>query len=153
MPAVAYQEMRRKGMVATGATSAEMRGGVLAARARQSDRGSVNVNIPPGRLREFCPLDGAGEKALEMAIRRLALSDRAHDPILKVARSIADIGGAEQIQAKHIAEAVQYRSLDREYWKQVARFIDNPGGQLRSGVIRSALRHDALRWRIQGGLG
>ena len=114
VPAVAYQEMRSK---STGASSAEMRGRVLAARARQSERGFVNANIPPGRLREFCPLDDAGEKALEMAIRRLALSARAHDRILKVARTIADIGGAEQIQAKHIAEAVQYRSLDREYWK------------------------------------
>ncbi len=57
--------------------------------------------MPPGRLREFCPLDAAGEKALEMSIRRLALSARAHDRILKVARTIADIGGAEQIQAKH----------------------------------------------------
>ena len=125
VPAVAYQEMRSR---STGASSAEMRGRVLAARARQSERGFVNANIPPGRLREFCPLDAAGEKALEMAIRRLALSARAHDRILKVARTIADIGGAEQIQAKHIAEAVQYRSLDREYWKLPARAGTNATG-------------------------
>jgi len=101
----------------TGASSAEMRQRVLAARARQSERGFVNANVPPGRLRELCPLDAAAERTLEMAIRRLALSARAHDRILKVALTIADLGASEQIQAKHIAEAVQYRSLDREYWK------------------------------------
>jgi magnesium chelatase family protein len=106
--------MRGKG---TGATSAQMRQRVLAARGRQAERGFVNANLPPGRLRELCPLDAAAERTLEMAIRRLALSARAHDRILKVARTIADLGASEQIQAKHIAEAVQYRSLDREYWK------------------------------------
>jgi magnesium chelatase family protein len=100
-----------------GATSAQMRQRVLAARGRQAERGFVNANLPPGRLRELCPLDAAAERTLEMAIRRLALSARAHDRILKVARTIADLGASEQIQAKHIAEAVQYRSLDREYWK------------------------------------
>jgi magnesium chelatase family protein len=94
-----------------------MRQRVLAARGRQAERGFVNANLPPGRLRELCPLDAAAERTLEMAIRRLALSARAHDRILKVARTIADLGASEQIQAKHIAEAVQYRSLDREYWK------------------------------------
>ena len=77
----------------------------------------MNANVPPGRLREFCPLDAAGEKALEMAIRRLALSARAHDRILKVSRTIADVAASEQIQAKHIAAAVQYRAFDRDDWK------------------------------------
>jgi magnesium chelatase family protein len=114
VPAVAYQELRGK---ETGATSAEMRERVLAARAIQMARGSINATVPAGRLRDICPLDAAAEKTLEMAVRRLALSARAHDRILKVSRTIADLGGSEQIQAKHIAEAVQYRSLDREYWK------------------------------------
>jgi len=114
VPAVAYQEMRSK---TPGASSAEMRARVSEARVRQAARGFVNAEIPPGRLRELCPLDEAGERVLEMAVRRLALSARCHDRILKVARTIADLGGKEQIEMKHIAEAVQYRSLDREYWK------------------------------------
>ena len=114
VPAVAYQEMRSK---TPGASSAEMRARVSEARVRQAARGFVNAEIPPGRLRELCPLDEAGERVLEMAVRRLALSARCHDRILKVARTIADLGGVEQIQIKHIAEAVQYRSLDRQYWK------------------------------------
>src|ERR1039458_7425149 len=95
----------------TGATSAQMRQRVRAARARQAERGFVNANLPPGRLRELCPLDAAAERTLEMAIRRLALSARAHDRILKVARTIADIGGAEQIQAKHTAASLAFRAL------------------------------------------
>jgi magnesium chelatase family protein len=106
VPAVACQELRGK---RTGASSAEMR-------ARQAAQGFVNAKISPGRLREICPVDEAGERALEMAVRRLALSARSHDRILKVARIIADLGGSEQIEAKHITKDVQFRSLDREYW-------------------------------------
>lgn len=67
-------------------------------------------------LRELCQPDDAGERTLEMAMRRLGLSARAHDRILKVARTIADLDASEQVSAKHLAEAVQYRSLDRNYW-------------------------------------
>jgi magnesium chelatase family protein len=67
-------------------------------------------------IRKTCVLDDAGERTLEMAVRRRGLSARAHDRILKVARTIADLGGLEGVLAKHVAEAVQYRSLDRNYW-------------------------------------
>src|ERR1035441_2043348 len=70
------------------------------ARARQSQRGFVNANIPPGPLRQGCPLEEAGERALEMAVRRLTFSARTQDRILKVARTIADIGGAGRFRPK-----------------------------------------------------
>jgi magnesium chelatase family protein len=79
-------------------------------------------------LRSICALDEAGERTLELAVRRMGLSARAHDRILKVARTIADLDHSEPVTAKHLAEAVQYRSLgsgskwthyrslDRSYW-------------------------------------
>ncbi len=82
----------------------------------QQKRGYYNAHIPSAVLRKLCALDDAGERTLEMAVRSLGLSARAHDRILKVARTIADIEGAERLAAKHLAEAVQYRSLDRNYW-------------------------------------
>jgi magnesium chelatase family protein len=113
VPAVAYKEMRGDG---TGASSAEMRERVERARAIQQARGWYNSRIPTRMLRKLCELDDAGERTLEMAVRRLSLSARAHDRILKVARTIADLGGSDAVQAKQVAEAVQYRSLDRSYW-------------------------------------
>jgi magnesium chelatase family protein len=112
VPAVPYQELRgREGM-----SSAEMRERVDLARTVQQKRGYSNAQIPSSALRVICALDEAGERTLEMASRRLALSARSHDRILKVARTIADLDGAAGVSAKHVAEAVQYRSLDRTYW-------------------------------------
>ena len=113
VPAVAYKEMRGE---AQGATSAEIRGRVEAAREIQRRRGWYNSHLPARLLRKLCVLDDAGERTLEMAVRRLGLSARAHDRILKVARTIADLDEAESVSARHLAEAVQYRSLDRNYW-------------------------------------
>jgi magnesium chelatase family protein len=113
VPAVAYKELRSN---ENGVTSADMRERVLAARAIQQARGFYNAHIPHRLLRSLCDLDEAGERTLEMAVRRMSLSARAHDRILKVARTIADLGGSATVSAKHVAEAVQYRSLDRSYW-------------------------------------
>jgi magnesium chelatase family protein len=113
VPAVPYQELRSR---EESPGSEQMRVRVEQARALQLSRGSLNSEIPPRLLRQFCPLDDAGERTLEAAVRRLGLSARAHDRILKVARTIADLSATPQVQAKHVAEAVQYRSLDRNYW-------------------------------------
>ncbi len=70
----------------------------------------------PRQLRKYCKLDEASKKLLEKAMDKLGLSARAYDLILKVARTMADLEALESIQSTHIAEAIQYRSLDREGW-------------------------------------
>lgn len=93
---------------------------VAVARERQRRRygGGIPCNavIPPKLLTEVCPLDEAAEHLLRLSFDRLALSGRSYDRILKVARTIADLSGEEQIRSAHISEAIQYRSLDRKYW-------------------------------------
>ena len=113
VPAVPFQELRAGD---GGATTAEICSRVNQARAVQSSRGFYNAHIPVRQLRKLCALDDAGERTLEMAVRRMGLSGRAHDRMLKVARTIADLDQSERVTAKHLAEAVQYRSLDRNYW-------------------------------------
>ena len=112
-PAVPYKEMRAD---AQGATSDQMRERIERARTVQHALGHVNSELPPRLLRKLCRLDDAGERTLELAMRKMGLSARAHDRILKVARTIADLDASESVSAKHLAEAVQYRSLDRSYW-------------------------------------
>jgi magnesium chelatase family protein len=113
VPAVPYQELRSNG---TTESSADIRVRVERARALQQARGHYNSRIPSRLLRKQCALDDAGERTLELAVRKMGLSARAHDRILKVARTIADLDHAPAVAAKHVAEAVQYRSLDRNYW-------------------------------------
>jgi magnesium chelatase family protein len=113
VPAVPYKEMRAQEQ---GSCSADIRARVERARAIQRGRGYYNSQLPSRLLRKLCLLDEAGERTLEMAMRRLGLSARAHDRILKVARTIADLDESGTVSAKHLAEAVQYRSLDRNYW-------------------------------------
>ncbi len=113
VPAVPYKELRGKG---EGVTSGQMRERVLQARARQQERGYYNAHPPPRLLVKLAALDDAGERTLEIAVRRMGLSARVHDRILKVARTIADPASSECVSAKHVAEAVQYRSLARNYW-------------------------------------
>jgi len=105
----------------TGETSHRIRERVVAAREIQRRRyeGSgiySNAQIGNRMLRTFCRIDTGGERLLEAAMDRLKLSVRAHDHILKVGRTIADLEGSEDIRSEHLAEAILYRNLDREGW-------------------------------------
>jgi magnesium chelatase family protein len=113
VPAVPYKEMRGD---QRSESSAQIRVRVQSARVIQQARGFYNSRMPARLIRKLCSLDAVGERTLEMAVRRMSLSARAHDRLLKVARTIADLDNSDAISAKHIAEAVQYRSLDRNYW-------------------------------------
>ena len=75
-----------------------------------------NAEMGPRLMRRVCELDAPSRKLLTSAIERLGLSARAHDRILKVSRTIADLAGTEKIEAGHLAEAIQYRALDRAYF-------------------------------------
>jgi magnesium chelatase family protein len=113
VPPVSFKELRGEAVVTS---SAEIRGRVEQARQVQQARGFYNAHVPARLVRKLCALDDAGERTLEMAVRRMGFSARAHDRILKVARSIADLDQSDGVSAKHVAEAIQYRSLDRNYW-------------------------------------
>lgn len=76
-----------------------------------------NATIPTGKLQEMCPLSDAAKTMLAGAFERMGLSARAYDRLLKVARTIADLAGSETLEVAHVAEAIQYRSLDRKYWQ------------------------------------
>ena len=75
-----------------------------------------NAQMSSKLIRKFCQLDEAGTALIKNAMEKLGLSARAYDRILKVSRTIADLEGAENIKSEHLAEAIQYRSLDRENW-------------------------------------
>jgi len=113
VPAVPYKELRA-GEMAT--SSEDMRERSERAAEVQRARGFSNARMPTHAIRKECALDETGERTLEMAMRRMSLSARAHDRILKVARTVADLDQSGTVTSKHIAEAIQYRSLDRNYW-------------------------------------
>ncbi|MBL0128964.1 MAG: YifB family Mg chelatase-like AAA ATPase [Flavobacteriales bacterium] len=101
--------------------SVDMRERVITARKVQQERYTgkrihCNAQMGSKELREICRIDPVGQALLEKAMDRLGLSARAYDRILKVARTIADMAGSPDIRTDHLAEAIQYRSLDREGW-------------------------------------
>lgn len=120
VPAVNYKEMR-SGVEPEGSTKIRER--VVHARGIQLQRFSslreklyCNAQMSSRHIRRFCELSADCERLLERAMTQQGLSARAHDRILKVARTIADLEDAPNLEPKHIAEAIQYRSLDRTYW-------------------------------------
>ncbi len=119
VPAVKVAELGQK---KPGEPSSCIRTRVVKARERQARRFEhrkglfANAHMQSKEIREFCAIDSAGEELLKMAMTKLGLSARAYDRILKVARTIADLSGSEEIRTEHLSEAIQYRSLDRNLW-------------------------------------
>jgi magnesium chelatase family protein len=119
VPQVEYRELKGG---ATGELSSIIRARVEAARAVQKERyaghkGKIvtrtNSTLPPKLFQQHCQIDKEGSSMLEQAMNEMHLSARAHDRILKVARTLADLAGVENIRAEHVIEAIQFRSLDR----------------------------------------
>jgi magnesium chelatase family protein len=116
---VAFNELSNS---KNGENSATIRERVIAARAIQTERYKAqsgiysNAQMSSKTLREICAIDNIGETLLKRAMEKLNLSARAYDRILKVSRTIADLAASEKIKPEHLAEAIHYRSLDREGW-------------------------------------
>ena len=124
LPSVSYGEI--SGKAAVGEPSEKIRERVNAARKfslerldRAGDSRRVpNAKMTPDMIRKYCALDEEADKLMRDAFDSLGLSARGHDRVLRVARTIADLDGDENINADHIAEAIMYRSLDRKYWRK-----------------------------------
>ncbi len=120
VPAVKFNELRGR-TNEQPESSESIRKRVIAARAVQLKRlgggaGYSNSAMSSSQIRRFCQLSSVSESLLEKAMTRQGLSARAHDRILKVARTIADLAGQEEIGPEHLSEAINFRSLDRNYW-------------------------------------
>ncbi len=120
VPAVKYAELANE---TTGEPSADVQKRVEKARHIQQQRFAdtvihANANMESKQIREYCKIDSQAQELLRIAINQLGLSARAYDRILKVARTIADLDRNPHIEAVHVSEAIQYRSLDRSFWKK-----------------------------------
>jgi magnesium chelatase family protein len=119
VPAVKFNDLAAK---ASGETSTQIRERVIHARRAQLKRFEgrkslySNADMESKEIKEFCVIDEAGSQLLKLAMNKLGLSARAYDRILKVARTIADLGGSDSIKTEHLSEAIQYRSLDRSFY-------------------------------------
>jgi len=120
VPAVNYRELRGNSIPESSDHVGQR---VMIARERQLNRFAAgkeriyaNAQMGSREIRKYCDLGTEAEHLLERAMVKQGLSARAHDRILKVARTIADLAGSEEIESGHIAEAIQYRTLDRTFW-------------------------------------
>ena len=118
VPAVPFQELSA---TADGTDSRSMREMVVQARVRQVERfnGSgtrVNAQMTTRQLRQLCTLDDLCRRTLEESVDKLGLSARAHDKVIRLARTIADVDGTDAIGVEHLSEAINYRMLDRQFW-------------------------------------
>ena len=116
VPAISFKKLRSK---SGELDSVSMRQDVTRATSIQTERfgkGKVHTNsrMSHKQVEKFCNLDSAGEQMLKHAMTEFGLSARAHDKICKLARTIADLAGTENIASEHIAEAISYRKLDRK---------------------------------------
>ncbi len=120
VPPVPWRQLRRSDPPAgDGQGSAAMRQEVVEARAIQQrrfgpDGTTTNASMSPRQVRQHCKLNATGELLLKQAMTELGLSARAHDKVLRIARTIADMETSPDIQEHHLAEAIQYRRLDRK---------------------------------------
>lgn len=120
VPPVPFRELSDR---TQGTSSSQMREAVVAARARQAARFATektraNGKMRPPQIRKHCLLRPDAEQMLKTAMEEMGLSARAHDKILRISRTIADLADSPQIAAEHLSEAINYRTLDRAYWQQ-----------------------------------
>jgi magnesium chelatase family protein len=122
VPAIPYRELAGR---STGEASESVRRRVMAARRLQTERFRgrpgvhCNAHMTPRDIRKYGVVGREGDALLGRAITRLGLSARAYDRILKVSRTIADLEGADSIRPEHLSEAIQYRSLDRDFTSMI----------------------------------